>query len=154
MFFYFFLVQNFKTKVLTGRDIRWNIAWSRGKSRRQSPRDFLGGSGYTSLYIPTWVIIQTLLIKWFLEMFWPFFLAQNFKTKVLSGRDIRWNIAWAQGKSWGQSPRDFFEGSGYTSPYIQTWLIIQKLLISKSYIPVLSFSVGQYWMSWFSILAQ
>ena len=44
-------------------------------------------------------------------------------------------------------------GSGYISPYIPTWVIIQTFSISKSY----TFSIvlpgpGQYWKRWFSVL--
>ena len=85
---------------------------------------------------------------------------QNVSSKCLTGlylyydesRDIRWNIAWARGKSRGRSPRDFPVGSGYISPYIPTWVIIQTFSISKSILPVLSFLVGQHWKSWFSVL--
>ena len=44
---------------------------------------------------------------------YPIFLMNSISPPVLlylycdERRDKRWNIAWAQGKSWGQSPRDF-----------------------------------------------
>ena len=42
--------------------------------------------------------------------------------------------------------------SGYISPYIQTWVIIHTFSMSKSYTSRMSFLVGQYWKSWFSVL--
>ena len=49
-------------------------------------------------------------------------------------------------------PEGFPKGSGYISPYIPTWVIIQTFSISKVILPVLSFLVGQYWKSWISVL--
>ena len=49
-------------------------------------------------------------------------------------------------------PKGFLEGSGYISPYIPTWVIIQTCSISKSYISSMAFLDGQYWKSWFSVL--
>ena len=49
-------------------------------------------------------------------------------------------------------PKGFLEGSGYISQYILTWVIIQTFSISKSYTSSMSFLVGQYWKSWFSVL--
>ena len=46
-------------------------------------------------------------------------------------RDIRWNMAWAQGKSWWRSPR-VFQGLRLYSRYILTQVIIQTLLMSKN----------------------
>ena len=49
-------------------------------------------------------------------------------------------------------PERFSEGSGYISPYILSCVTIQTFSISKSYTSSMSFLVGQYWKSWFSIL--
>ena len=49
-------------------------------------------------------------------------------------------------------PEVFPEGSGYISPYILTWVIIQTLSILKSHTSNMSFLLWQYWKSWFSVL--
>ena len=49
-------------------------------------------------------------------------------------------------------PKGFPEGSVYNSPYIPPLVIIQTFSISKSYTSSMSFLIGRYWKSCFSVL--
>ena len=67
-------------------------------------------------------------------------------------RDIRWNIAWARGKTRGRSLRDFPRAQAifYRLSWLESKYRHSNFL--KVILPVVSFLVGQYWKSWFSLL--
>ena len=67
-------------------------------------------------------------------------------------RDIRWNIAWAQGKSGGWRPRDFSKAKAIFHQISQLESWYRHFQFLKIIRPALSFPVGQYWKSWFSVL--
>ena len=67
-------------------------------------------------------------------------------------RDIRWNKAWAQGKSRGRNPRDFPRAQAIFHRLSQLESKYRHSHFLKVILPVLSFLVGQYWKSWFSLL--
>ena len=67
-------------------------------------------------------------------------------------RDIRWNIAWARGKSQGRSLRNFPRAQAIFHRLFQLESKCRHSHFLKVILPVLSFLVGQYWKSWFSLL--
>ena len=67
-------------------------------------------------------------------------------------RDIQWNIAWAQGKFWGRSTRDFQRARA--NFHRRSWLEskYRHYQFLKMIHTVLSSLVGYYWKSGFSVL--
>ena len=67
-------------------------------------------------------------------------------------RDIRWYIAWARGKSRGRSPRNFPRTHAIFHRISRLGSEYRHSQFLKVILSVLSFLVGQYRKSWFSIL--
>ena len=68
-------------------------------------------------------------------------------------RDIRGEYSLSTREIPRAEPKGFPEGSVHISPYIPpTWVMIRTFSISKGYSSSISFLVGQYWKSWFSVL--
>ena len=67
-------------------------------------------------------------------------------------RDKRWNIAWARGKSRERSPRDFPRAQAIFHCISRLESSYRHSQLKRNIPPVLSFLVGQYWKSWFSVL--
>ena len=72
-------------------------------------------------------------------------------------RDIQWNITWAQGKSGGRSPREFPRAHAILHRIYRISLYLPESYYRhsqfiKTILPVLSFPLGPYWKSWFSVL--
>ena len=89
---------------------------------------------------------------------WTFHIAQCFKRlhKTVSvlwqeeGYTVKYSLSSREIPR--AEPEGFPEGSGYISPYIPTWVIIQTFSICKRFTQVLSFVVGKFWKIWFSVL--
>ena len=99
-----------------------------------SQSELLPSSLVQAIQVSTWVKVQIL------------YLYYNER------RDIRWNIAWARGKSRGRSLRDFPRAQAifYRLSWLESKYRHSNFL--KVILPVVSFLVGQYWKSWFSLL--